>query len=304
MSTSATPRSGVVKEEEKEIEEAIAQNATRNNGDTANINNPAVTGNAASSLKNADFMSDWKSFAAKATSSFNEATTVVTETLRESGIKDALSSTTKNVKFYANSAYDVSANAASKTAEFTQNAAKDTMSALQSLDRERIAWCMMLTFVSGLSLTLALTIGLATIAIFPAKFALCFSLFSITNVAAVGALRGTQQQISHMMDPERVWVSAGLVFSVLFTLWVALIKHSYFLTVIATVVQTLALLYYQLSFFPMGADGFRVVVKVAYATVVKPGFQIVLRFIGLILPSGISSGGGHSRRRSNTLLPT
>ena len=132
-------------------------------------------------------MSDWKSFAAKATSSFNEASASISETLRESGVNDVVASTTTNVKFYANSAYDMGRNAASNAAEYTTKAAKDTMSALQSLDRERISWSMAFTFVSGLSLTLAFTVGVATIALFPAKFALCFSLFSISNICAVSA---------------------------------------------------------------------------------------------------------------------
>jgi hypothetical protein len=248
-------------------------------------------------------MSDWKSFAAKATSSFNEASQSISETLRESGVNDVVASTTTNVKFYANSAYDMSANAASNAAEFTTNAAKDTMSALQSLDRERIAWSMAFTFVSGLSLTLAFTVGVATIALFPAKFALCFSLFSISNICAVGALRGPNEQIKHMLDPERLYVSCGFVGTILFTLWAALIKHSYFLTVMASIAQALALLYYQLSFFPMGAEGFRVVCKVAYSTVVKPTFLLALRFVGMVLP--INSGGsGSGGRKRSSLLPT
>jgi hypothetical protein len=255
-----------------------------------------------SSSTGGDFMSDWKSFAAKATSSFNEASQSISETLRESGVNDVVASTTTNVKFYANSAYDMSANAASNAAEFTTNAAKDTMSALQSLDRERIAWSMAFTFVSGLSLTLAFTVGIATIALFPAKFALCFSLFSVSNICAVGALRGANEQIKHMLDPERLYVSCGFVGTILFTLWAALIKHSYFLTVMASIAQALALLYYQLSFFPMGAEGFRVVCKVAYATVVKPTFLLALRFVGMVLPTGGSVG--HARRRSASLLPT
>ena len=259
--------------------------------------------NSLSASNNLDFMSDWKSFAAKATSSFNEASASISETLRESGVNDVVASTTTNVKFYANSAYDMSANAASNAAEYTTKAAKDTMSALQSLDRERISWSMAFTFVSGLSLTLAFTVGVATIALFPAKFALCFSLFSISNICAVGALRGASEQIKHMLDPERLYVSCGFVGTIVFTLWAALIKHSYFLTVIASIAQALALLYYQLSFFPMGGEGFRVVCKVAYSTVVKPTFLLGIRLIGMILPIGGGSGG-HARRRSSTLLPT
>ena len=286
-----------------------ATSSTTNTNTNTNTNNTLTSSAPVSSdssiQSDLDFMSDWKSFAAKATSSFNDASASISETLRESGVNDVVASTSTNVKYYANSAYDLSANAASKTAEFTTNAAKDTMSALQSLDRERIAWSMAFTFVSGLSLTLAFTIGIATIALFPAKFALCFSLFSISNICAVGALRGANQQIKHMLDPERLWVSCSLVGTILFTLWSALVKHSYFLTVLASIAQSLALLYYQLSFFPMGADGFKVVCKVAISTVVKPAFQLAVRFIGLILPLGSSSGGGgHSRRRSNgSMLP-
>ena len=106
-----------------------------------------------------------------------------------------------------------------------------------------------------------------------------------------------------MLDPDRLYVSCGFVGTILFTLWAALIKHSYFLTVIASIAQALALLYYQLSFFPMGGEGFRVVCKVAYSTVVKPTFLLGIRLIGMILPIGGGSGG-HARRRSSTLLPT
>jgi hypothetical protein len=276
----------------------VTTTLTSDNNNTINSSNSTTLATAGS-----DFMSDWKSFAAKATSSFNEASQSISETLRESGVNDVVSSTTTNVKFYANSAYDMGANAASNAAEFTTNAAKDTMSALQSLDRERIAWSMAFTFVSGLSLTLAFTVGVATIALFPAKFALCFSLFSISNICAVGALRGPNEQIKHMLDPERLYVSCGFVGTILFTLWAALIKHSYFLTVMASIAQALALLYYQLSFFPMGAEGFRVVCKVAYSTVVKPTFLLALRFVGMVLPINGGGSGSGGRKRSS-LLPT
>ena len=41
----------------------------------------------------------------------------------------------------------------------------------------------------------------------------------------------------------------------------------------------------------MGAEGFQVVCKVAYSTVVKPTFLLALRLIGMILPIG----GGRAR---------
>ena len=72
-------------------------------------------------------MSDWKSFACqKATSSFNEASASISETLRESGVNDVVASTTTNVKFYANSAYDMSATRHPTPPEYTTKA-KDTM---------------------------------------------------------------------------------------------------------------------------------------------------------------------------------
>ena len=216
-----------------------------------------------SSSTGGDFMSDWKSFAAKATSSFNEASQSISETLRESGVNDVVASTTTNVKFYANSAYDMSANAASNAAEFTTNAAKDTMSALQSLDRERIAWSMAFTFVSGLSLTLAFTVGIARLRCSQPN-SLCASLcFLFQTFAPSARCEGERTNQTHVRSGTTIRLY-GFLGTILF-LWAALIKHSYFLTVMASVAQALALLYYQLSFFPMGAEGFRVVC-VAYAT--------------------------------------
>ena len=171
-------------------------------------------------------------------------------------MNDVVASTTTNVKFYANSAYDMSANAASNAAEFTTNAAKDTMSALQSLDRERISWSMAFTFVSGLSLTLAFTVGIATIALFPAKFALCFSFVFCFKHLRRRRVASANEQIKHMLDPERLYVSCGFVGTILFTLWAALIKHSYFLTVMASIAQALALLYYPVEFLPDGRGRF------------------------------------------------
>ena len=85
---------------------AVPESSSPNNHQNqSNSENSSSTGG--------DFMSDWKSFAAKATSSFNEASQSISETLRESGVNDVVASTTTNVKFYANSAYDMSANAAS-----------------------------------------------------------------------------------------------------------------------------------------------------------------------------------------------
>ena len=95
--------------EETTPTEVPESSSPNNHQNQSNSENSSSTGG--------DFMSDWKSFAAKATSSFNEASQSISETLRESGVNDVVASTTTNVKFYANSAYDMSANAASNAAE-------------------------------------------------------------------------------------------------------------------------------------------------------------------------------------------
>lgn len=56
---------------------------------------------------------------------------------------------------------------------------------------------------------LAFSIFLPVIVLAPAKFALCFTIGSALMMASFISLKGWQQQLSHMMSPERLPFSLG-----------------------------------------------------------------------------------------------
>ena len=126
--------------------------------------------------------------------------------------------------------------------------------------------------------------------------------FCFQNICAVGALRGANPQIKHMLDPERLYVSAGSSETILFTLWAALIKHSYFLTVMAGIAQALALLYYQLVSSRWARKVSGSSVNLLLDCRKTRCVFVSAWFVGMVLPTGGSVG--HARRRSASLLPT
>ena len=89
--------------------------------------------------------------------------------------------------------------------------------------------------------------------------------------------------MTHMMAQERVVVSLAYVGSLLATLYSALAMHSYLLTVFTSLAQLVALLYYQVSYFPMGAQGLRVVAQMGMQ-VAKPLAYSCGRALGLVKP--------------------
>lgn len=160
---------------------------------------------------------------------------------------------------------------------------REFQNTLQNLSRERVIYFFALSFVGTLMLFLAFFIGVPTIAIAPAKFAICFSVGSACSMSAVGALRGPMAQIHHMIAQERLIFSASYVASLLATLYCSVVMHSYILTIVSSVLQFVALVYYQVSYFPMGTQGLRVVGQMGYH-IAKPMVYGAGRAVGLIKP--------------------
>ena len=86
-----------------------------------------------------------------------------------------------------------------------------------------------------------------------------------------------------MLAPDRVVVSLAYVGSALATLYASVVMHSYFLTIVASIAQTVALLYYQVSYFPMGAAGLKAVAQMG-AHLAKPALYSCGRAMGLVKP--------------------
>lgn len=166
---------------------------------------------------------------------------------------------------------------------FVAQTTRDAAAAARNLSPERVAAFFALASASGLFYSLALFLFLPVLPIAPAKFAVCFSIAGACSMGAVGALRGWAAQVTHMMAQERVVVSLAYVGSLLATLYSALAMHSYLLTVFTSLAQLVALLYYQVSYFPMGAQGLRVVAQMGMQ-VAKPLAYSCGRALGLVKP--------------------
>ena len=161
------------------------------------------------------------------------------------------------------------------------SAASQVSHALQHLSRERVISFFAFSFTSWLMFNLSLFVGLPTLALAPAKFALTFSVGSFSSMMALASLRGYLAQIEHMLAPARLPFSSAYVGSLLATLYSALYLHSYSLTVLTSAAQLCALVYYQVSYFPMGLEGLKIVCK-AGLVIAKPLVYQCGRALGIV----------------------
>mmetsp|Transcript_4755 Transcript_4755/g.17071 ORF Transcript_4755/g.17071 Transcript_4755/m.17071 type:complete len:288 (-) Transcript_4755:34-897(-) len=122
-------------------------------------------------------------------------------------------------------------------------------------------------FTGGVFVTLAFTIFLPVIILAPQKFALCFSIGCFMILGSFAALKGAKEHIMHMMSKERLPFTGAYLGSTLLTLWAAMIAHSYVLSVIFSGAQFVAVLYYSLSYFPGGAAGVTIALRMLKTSV-------------------------------------
>ncbi|XP_050235827.1 protein transport protein SFT2-like [Mercurialis annua] len=104
---------------------------------------------------------------------------------------------------------------------------------------------------------IAFALFLPVIVLMPQKFAICFTLGCIFIIASFVALKGPKNQFDHMISPERLPLTLGFLGSMVGTLYVSMVLHSYILSVFFSVIQVLALAYYAISYFPGGSAGMK-----------------------------------------------
>jgi len=146
-------------------------------------------------------------------------------------------------------------------------------------DQTRVVWFLALSGTSCFAYGLGFVVGAPTLPIAPAKFGLCFSLGTVCSVCAVGALRGAGGQLAHMTSEERLPASAALVATTLMTLHAAVWRHSYLMTVFWSILQAVAVVHYQVSYFPYGSQGLRATLSIAL-TMAQPVCGGCLRALG------------------------
>ncbi|KAL1202970.1 hypothetical protein V5N11_015222 [Cardamine amara subsp. amara] len=91
----------------------------------------------------------------------------------------------------------------------------------------------------------------------PQKFAICFTLGCGFIIGSFFALRGPQNQLAHMTSMERLPLTLGFIATMVGTIYVSMVLHSYILSVLFSVLQVLALIYYCISYFPGGSSGMK-----------------------------------------------
>ncbi|KAG6502115.1 protein transport protein SFT2-like [Zingiber officinale] len=104
---------------------------------------------------------------------------------------------------------------------------------------------------------IAFTMFLPVMVLMPQKFALCFTFGCALIIGSFFALRGPKNQLSHMCSKERLPFTALFIGSMVGTIYVSMVLHSYILSVLFSVIQVLALTYYSISYFPGGSTGLK-----------------------------------------------
>ncbi|KAJ4725379.1 Vesicle transport protein [Melia azedarach] len=104
---------------------------------------------------------------------------------------------------------------------------------------------------------IAFTMFLPVMVLMPQKFALCFTVGCCFIIGSFFALRGPQNQIAHMSSKERLPFTLGFIGSMVGTIYVSMVLHSYILSVLFSVIQVLSLAYYAISYFPGGSAGMK-----------------------------------------------
>ncbi|KAK7299905.1 hypothetical protein RJT34_10734 [Clitoria ternatea] len=104
---------------------------------------------------------------------------------------------------------------------------------------------------------IAFALFLPVMVIMPQKFAICFTLGCGFIIGSFFALKGPKNQLAHMLSRERLPFTVGFICSMVGTIYVSMVRHSYVLSVVFSAVQVLSLVYYSISYFPGGSVGMR-----------------------------------------------
>ncbi|KAF5574193.1 transport SFT2 [Fusarium pseudoanthophilum] len=91
----------------------------------------------------------------------------------------------------------------------------------------------------------------------PRKFVILWSVGSLMFLASFAAVMGPMNYVYHLLSTPRLPFTAAYFGSITLTLVFALKLHSTILTLFSALVQLACLLWYLISYFPMGSTGLR-----------------------------------------------
>ncbi|KAF9175741.1 protein transport protein sft2 [Mortierella sp. AD011] len=104
---------------------------------------------------------------------------------------------------------------------------------------------------------IAFFVGLPLLLLKPSKFATSFTLGSILLMASFALLKGPAAHLKALVSKERLPFTGAYIGSMVFVLYSSLIANSYILTIIGTVIEILALVYYFTSYSPFSTGSIR-----------------------------------------------
>lgn len=116
---------------------------------------------------------------------------------------------------------------------------------------------------------MAFTMFLPVMVLMPQKFAICFTLGCGFIVGSFFVLKGPSVQLAHMTTTERLPFTVGFLGCMVGTIYVSMILHSYILSVLFSVLQVLALVYYVISYFPGGSTGMKFITSAFTSSVMS-----------------------------------
>jgi len=144
-------------------------------------------------------------------------------------------------------------------------------SASTTISENAISRQRWMSFFGGIALGTGLIslafMFLPMIVLMPQKFALLFTLGSVSFMSSFSILRGHAAFARHLLSRSRVLFSAMYVTSMVGTLWASLVYRSYILTVCFAVIQVVALSWFLVSYIPGGRRALSFATGIAWKVV-------------------------------------
>ena len=124
-----------------------------------------------------------------------------------------------------------------------------------------------LTFAGSMCCYLICIFLFPVLSLKPRKFAILWSLGSIFFIVSFGVLQGLQAYMTHLFLSTRILFTVTFVTSIILTLVSSLSLKSTLLSIIFAIIQLISVIWYTVSYFPMGQQTLNLASSVARSQV-------------------------------------
>jgi hypothetical protein len=142
---------------------------------------------------------------------------------------------------------------------------------IEDVEEQLSRWDRLILFAISMACSLSCYIVsfmlLPVLTLKPRKFALLWSLGSLLFLFSFGILQGFTRYFKHLFSVERIWFTGSFALSILFSIIASMVLKSTLLAIISCVIQFISMIWYTVSYFPMGRQGLRLASTVAVSQV-------------------------------------